>query len=78
MSQVISSVLPSWASSPLTYVRNRWPRKSHPVTSPGPSGAIVSEPFTRSIEPKIGVAEVVQSEVVADRVAADVVARFGR
>ena len=32
-------------------MRSRLPRKSQPVTSPGPSGAIVSEPLTRSIDP---------------------------
>jgi len=51
MSQVISSVDPSCTTTPFTNVRSRFPRKSHPVTSPGPSGAIVSEPFTRSIDP---------------------------
>jgi len=51
MSHVISSVEPSCTTAPLTYVRSRLPWKSHPRTSPGPSGQSVSEPFTRSMEP---------------------------
>ena len=51
MSQIIWSVLPSWATSPFTSVRMRLPWKSQSSTSPGPSGHSVSEPFTRSIEP---------------------------
>ena len=51
MSQVISSVEPSWRTSPFTSVRIRLPWKSQSVTSPGPTGHSVSLPFTRSIEP---------------------------
>ena len=51
MSHSISSVLPSWRTSPLTSVRIRLPWKSQSVTSPGPIGHSVSEPFTRSIDP---------------------------
>ena len=51
MSQIISSVFPSCRTSPLTRVWIRLPWKSQSVTSPGPSGHSVSDPFTRSIEP---------------------------
>ena len=51
MSQIISSVLAAWTVAPFTRVSIRLPWKSHPSTSPGPSGQSVSEPFTRSIEP---------------------------
>ena len=51
MSHFISSVLPSWRTSPLTSVRICLSWKSQSSTSPGPSGHSVSEPLTRSIEP---------------------------
>ena len=51
MSHAISSVLPSWRTSPLTSVRMPWPWKSQSVTRPGPTGHSVSDPFTRSIDP---------------------------
>ena len=51
MSHVISSVEPSWRTSPLTSVLICLPRKSQSVTSAGPTGHSVSLPFTRSIEP---------------------------
>ena len=51
MSHSISSVDASWTTSPLTRVRSVFPRKSQSVTRPGPTGARLSEPFTRSIEP---------------------------
>ena len=51
MSQIISSVLPSWTTSPFTRVRMRLWWKSQSPTSPGPNGQSVSDPFTRSMEP---------------------------
>ena len=51
MSQAISSVEPSWRTTPFTSVRMDLSRKSQSVTSPGPTGQSVSAPFTRSIEP---------------------------
>ena len=51
MSHSISSVFPSCTTLPLTYVLIDFPRKSQSVTSAGPTGHKVSDPFTRSIEP---------------------------
>ena len=78
MSHSISSVLPSWRTSPLTSVRMRLPWKSQSVDQPGPDRAQRVGALDAQHRAGIGVAEVVQAVVVGDRVAGDVGARVGR
>ncbi len=65
MSHFISSVRPSWTTSPLTYVRSRLAAEVPVGDGPGPSGHRV-EPADPEHGPGVGVAEVVQAVVVGD------------
>jgi hypothetical protein len=77
MSQAISSVEPSWRTTPFTSVRIDLCSKSQSVNDPRSKGAQGVGALHPQHRPGVGVAKVVEPEVVRDRVARDVVRRLG-